>query len=775
MRQPEPGTARQPRDDEVLSTLAACAQLPARVRMLAEGMLGIVAAVVERVLGQALTDFEQQLFKQADQARSSGEQQLAFEALREVKRGRADVASRCLQHLESSLAKLDIAPEPAASAAHAPRRPLELVDSRDLEESIALQEIAVRTEIRHSQALYALGHRFGVLAGAPVVDVEALPLGPHNFGAALRYAAACLDLGTDFRVALYRQFERHVSAELGALYAALNDYLIENRILRYLPSLTLKPRIGGEAQSPARERGATAAEPSANAAAKRTLVASDTEPLPSTAMASPTASPIDSRDSELFATLRELLTGRRAATGAPVAPATKTGANYVATPDDLQAVLGALQTRPATPMMLGGRLVPRSVGHVKQDLLAQLRQLTPDGKPARLAEEDSDTIDLVGMLFDYVLKDTRPSGATQALLTKLQVPVLRAALNDKTFFSRRNHPARLLLNAIAETGTHWIDDGDGDADRGLIEKMQLVVDRATGEFEGSPGLFEELLSDLSRHMATLARKAEMAERRHVDAAKGRERLDLARDRAIVAISERLAKGKPGRFVRTLLEQAWTDVLALTLLRQGEDSDAWRRRLQVADQLILGGEPTPPIRAELEQGLGQLGFVGEEIELTLRQLDSSAPACDTDAGTRTEAALKLKTMTRLGDDGSETAAARERRTPAPAALNTQERQMLERLRTLPFGTWFEFVVNQQGETVRRKLSWFSPLTGRCLFVNQRGARADERTLEQLARALVGGQARIAPVEKESLIDRAWSALVGTLRQFSGRGPAPAPAN
>lgn len=770
MRQPEPGSARRPREDEALPRLASQIQLPQRVRMLAEGMLGIVGTAIERVLGQALTEFEQQLFKQADQARNSSDQQLTLEALREIKRGRADVASRCMQHLESSLVKLDALPEPATQAADAARRPLELVDSRDLEESIAVQEIATRSEIRHSQALYALGHRFGVLAGAPVFDVETLPLGPYKLGAALRYAAACLDLSTDFRLGLYRQFERQITAELGAIYAALNDYLIENRVLPHMQAVTLKPRFAGEAASKPRPSTAVSEAPTETAAGRPVEPES---PPPSATPA--TFNPSDPRDSELFSTLRELLAGRRTTTGTAPASMPTGATNYVATPDDLQAVLGALQTRPAAPMMLGGRLVQRNVGHVKQDMFAQLRQLTPDGKPARLAEEDSDTIDLVGMLFDHVLKDGRPSSATQSLLTKLQVPVLRVALRDKSFFSRRSHPARQLINTIAETGAYWIDEGDGEVDRSLIEKMQLVVDRATTEFEGRLGLFEELMSDLSRHMTTLARKAEMTERRHVDAAKGRERLDIARDQAVAAISERLAKGKPGRFVRTLLEQTWTDVLALTLLRQGEDSDAYRRRLQVADQLILGGEPTPPVRAELEQGLAQLGFVDEETDVTLRQLDGSTPGSEVNAGSRTEVALKLKAKTRLGDDGSETAAARERRPIAPPViLSAQERQMLERLRTLPFGTWFEFVTNQQGDVVRRKLSWFSPLTGRCLFVNQRGARADERTLEQLACALVNGQVRIATVEKESLIDRAWNALVGTLRQFSGGVPAAAPA-
>jgi hypothetical protein len=101
-------------------------------------------------------------------------------------------------------------------------------------------------------------------------------------------------------------------------------------------------------------------------------------------------------------------------------------------------------------------------------------------------------------------------------------------------------------------------------------------------------------------------------------------------------------------------------------------------------------------------------------------------------------------------------------------------MLERLKTLPFGTWFEFRTNQQGDKVRRKLAWFSTLTSRCLFVNQRGARTDEKTLEQLALDVVTGQANIVEDVQESIVDRAWKAIVSSLKNLVGRDPIPVPA-
>ena len=85
-------------------------------------------------------------------------------------------------------------------------------------------------------------------------------------------------------------------------------------------------------------------------------------------------------------------------------------------------------------------------------------------------------------------------------------------------------------------------------------------------------------------------------------------------------------------------------------------------------------------------------------------------------------------------------------------------------TMPFGAWFELSINQQGERVRRKLAWYSTVTGHALFVNQRGVRTDEKSLHQLAHDIVHGQAAIIEPEQESLVDRAWKAIMASLRQL-----------
>jgi hypothetical protein len=765
-----PVVPRQP----VLKKLALRRDLPQRVRHILTGLLGICTRSLADSVGATFDEYELELPRQATRARSVEQSRRWFESLREVKRARGEVALRFLANIEDALTHFDAGTD-ARGATHAQdgmqhiRVELSLVETGDLELSLAAQEIATRSEIRHSLALLDLGHRFGVLAGQPAFEAERMVLGPAHMLRALRDANSCLDLPAEHRVLFCHAFDRVALSAIGTFYAALNAFFVEHRILRHL-----------RAHAPVRPRsksGSTEEQTPANVAGPRS------DPVAPESLAPARIAGESSGDPELFTTLRGLLAGRQRAPQARIVAAPGSH-GYVPSAEQVQSVLGRLQSKPAAPAEAGGTVAQRPVTHLRQELLDQLHQFAPAGQRLQLDAEDSDTIDLVGMLFDYIEKSAPANGSTQKMMTQLQVPLLRVALRDKSFFSQGSHPARLLLNAIAETGIHWIDDSEGEADPVLLKKMHLVIERLNAEFDGDLSLIERMLGDLSQHVQTLAHKAEVSERRLVDATKGREKLGLARETASNAIAARVATAKPGRLLRTMLEQAWTDVLALTLLRHGETSDAYRKQLEVADQLIAAGgsrgsadQPAvAALRQEVERGLGQVGFHHEEIQAVVRHLLAPGEVVrEDDQPSQTQIAVRLKSKIHLGHAAGEEKplqAAAVRR--AALQLDPAELHMLERLRAIPFGTWFEFATNQQGDRVRRKLSWYSTITGRCLFVNPRGARAFERTLEQLAREIVQGQANIAAPEKESLVDRAWNAIAASLRQLTRQAPASAPA-
>ena len=76
-------------------------------------------------------------------------------------------------------------------------------------------------------------------------------------------------------------------------------------------------------------------------------------------------------------------------------------------------------------------------------------------------------------------------------------------------------------------------------------------------------------------------------------------------------------------------------------------------------------------------------------------------------------------------------------------------------------------NKQGDVRRQRLSWYSPITDNALFVNARGQRVGEQSLDSLARLMARNQARVVTEERGRLIDRAWHATLRALRGLTGR--------
>lgn len=803
------------------------ANLAPRVRHLLEGSYQVSWPVLEPVLGKALEALDAELFKLADQARSSGEQQRYFDSLREFRsrrsdfvRGFRDTLQRCM------LALLDpkVRDESLRSAQRSGADSIELslIDPADLEEDLVLSEIAAKAESRANRQLYALAYRYAVIAGRPPLEMEALPLGPHKLCACARAASRCFDVVLAHRILFYRHIDRAVFADPAPLYEAVNTYLIEHQVLANLNTVglarqraeTVEAEEGNvpEAQVPDDEPAPPSPEPSPTASLSERSVMGGQDSAFARLMreqpAAPAPTATDSAvDSQFFETLRELLAGRRKdpALGPEIQqPPVQT--------EDVQAVLSVLQAQPSASVMVSGKWTNRRVTHIKQDLMNQLRGLS-GGKPARLREEDSDTIDLVGYLFDHLMADYRPNSVSHGLISRLQVPLLKVALQDKSFFTRRSHPARQLLNMIAETSAFWIEDEEQD--RPVIEKLQVVVDRVSREFDNDVGVFDSVFDDLSKHLGGLRKKADVAEKRHVEAAKGREKLELARAAAQEAVQQRMFDSEPPEAVRTLLESAWSDAIALALLRQGVDSPKTRERLAVVDQLLALFKPDPnrpnpqvqleELRPALEDGLAAIGFHEEAIGKTWNDVNRllKQPQ-NAGADVQTAIAEIVRLQPRLGADSAahapvavvqqaeqesasqEPANAAEAdsgssilqalRKPEKLPLGEREIAMIERIKRLPFGTWFEFAVNQQGEKVRRKLCWFSPVTGRCLFVNARGVKSEERMIEQLARDMVRGNAAVVTEQQEGLIDRAWNGIVSMLKGLApGREPQPQPSD
>ncbi|MEL1266059.1 DUF1631 domain-containing protein [Pseudoxanthomonas putridarboris] len=875
--------APRPPSPAAAPTTIASAPLPPRVRRVLQNLYDHIAPDFITALNGMLAEFEQQLFKQAEQARNNNRQAEHFVNLRALQKNRGELIPHYMFGLEAELAALRTprAVNEEKSPVRVDYQTLTLVEDAVMDQEIVLREVARRHEIRANAQMMMLGQRMGVLAGGPAFDADTLPLGPNRLCHVLKDAAANLEIALDAQLVLYRTFDTKVMQNYTEWAGTVNQFLSREGIL---PGLVYTPRrvraTDAIRRSPLDERdsgarpmtnwqgqaGAShwttltpdqlgavasaltgtphaAAQPGAGGGGSTTTAPGGAAPHAGGGAAAasgaagsspvPAGSPDEWAGS--FEVLQKLLSIRRGgleadalaqaghgpglAAGGATGPAVAGGGSGAAadgsgpgpghagggegaagntgdpahsagtggteagagtspghsaantggsvpmrrllpTPDVLDT-LQVLQTAPLPPRTPDQPR--RTVQDLQQELLTRVRE--QHGPQASLASADSDTFELLDLLYNEIEREVQHDAPAADLLVRLQVPVVQAALRDRNFFLRAQHPARDLLNTVAESGATWL--GEDDVDPHLVQKLHTAVDTVVETYQGDEKVFEDANQDVQKHLTAMARKAELAERRHIEAARGKDRLEVAKQRAADTIRTALSESQPQKFVQALLNQAWADVLTLTLLRNGESSGEWAEQLQTTLEIVAAttAENAPPnaeLAGKVEKSLVQVGYHEDEAAAIARRLSSSE---EDETTSRTELTARLKARTRLGEKGEARKKPAQPRTP-------QEQECYDYLRTLPFGTWFEFTRNQQGDVHRQRLSWFSPITGNALFVNQRGQRVGEHSLDMLAHLMAKGQAQVVTEDRGRLIDRAWNATLKALRSLTGKGDAPA---
>ncbi|HEX8778067.1 MAG TPA: DUF1631 domain-containing protein, partial [Rhodanobacter sp.] len=625
----------------------------------------------------------------------------------------------------------------------------------DLEESLAITSMGSKHESRLARDLFAINQRLSVICGGRKIEDANNPIAPAALSQAFRQALRELTADMRVKLLIYKLFDRYVLSTLEELYAEANELLARAGVL---PQLRVAAPRGGSAVA----RGTVAAPSAATSAAG-------------------TAEAADPAAAELLQTLHSLFAARRGG-GVPAAARAGDTGGPPPSASELLGALSVLQTQLAAghvqqaPSMVDGtgNFDREAVSQLKEQLLGQLGALR-GARPSHVAGIDEDTIDLVGMLFEFILEDDTLPAEMQVLLARLQIPYLKAAILDRKLFAHRQHPARRLLDALAEQAKGWSPESDRDGR--LHDKVKAIVDQLLHEFDDDLGIFERLLLDLQQFHETNRRRSELAEQRVAESTRGREKLEQARRRAAREIVERIDGRKLPPLVHEVLARAWANHLVLVLLRQGEDSGEFRDALRFVDDFIASTRPAqdavarqqlrqllPGIERSLRQGLVNVAFQPQDIERLLAQLrdwyglqlgepaSAARPAAEVAAAAVAAIPESIQPIVEPPAEQDELP-----EESVPVATDSPEWHQVEALQP---GVWLEFQLPDE-PMVRAKLSWISPMSGRYLFVNRRGLKVADYAPQELAVLLAGGHAQV--LATNALFDRAMSAIVSRLRQ------------
>ena len=274
----------------------------------------------------------------------------------------------------------------------------------------------------------------------------------------------------------------------------------------------------------------------------------------------------------------------------------------------------------------------QSTTNLKQFVIQQLQQQDESFSVNNINPIDQDVIDVVSMLFDFILEDNNIPDAAKAHIARLQIPLLKAAIIDKDFFSTNKNPARNLLNALAHAAIGIIDEDDTSSQK-LLSEIQRVVDNINSELEDDLSLFDTQLNLFNTFMEEHDNREENISHKIERKSKRKEDNALAYQWVEDTVDEILDEKHLPDFIVDLIHGPWKKVMLNTYLNNGQNSDTWKNQVRFIDVLEWSIQPKHESvdRQKLANIIGQLVLTlrnglqviqvsGEDIQSILMQLE-----------------------------------------------------------------------------------------------------------------------------------------------------------
>jgi len=507
----------------------------------------LLSKTLQQGLSQLFSEADDVLFERANLAGSNIDQSVYFDAMRSLRLARSQLAQDCFTQLRQAF--MDLAkPQPSYSAAVAPTDydtlelnadDVTLVSDDALEEEVAIKSMVEKYLQNHTVPIDHLWRRcFHLLGKRGKNDITRLPSHPKALAEGFVNLLDSMSLQIKIKLLLLKLFERTVLKRFCEIYPKINDRLANQGILPDLQRQISQERRQKFSQ---RRRGAAA----------NTLV-----------------------QGQALGELHQLIGSQSSALFNDAAFPENPGAAELSS-EQLCGLVAQLQnTR-----------VNSNDNSAGDQIASRLHQLVAErGKVSQL---DKNIINLVHMLFEYIWEDPNLASPMRALLSRMQIPLIKVALVDASFLQAGSHPARQLLNEMARCALGWDEARElaGGKPDSLLNQLEVIVTRVQDEFDQDINLFTELHQQLRKFLDRELRRADLVTQRTVDQARGQALAQDAKELVAAVLGELIREHDAPPSVEVLLLQAWSRVMQMEALKHGAETEAWASKLNIAKQFI----------------------------------------------------------------------------------------------------------------------------------------------------------------------------------------------
>lgn len=255
------------------------------------------------------------------------------------------------------------------------------------------------------------------------------------------------------------------------------------------------------------------------------------------------------------------------------------------------------KAEPSTPYAEGGL-----AGMMAVNLIRAHREELMQASSGKL---DHMVIDVVGSLFDQILSDPRVPPQMARQIARLQLPVLRVAMNDATFFSSRRHPVRRFVNRIASLACAFDEFDDGPGRAFLARVRELVQEIVEGDFDQIE-LYTAKLAELESFIGDQT-QGEVQQSPAAATLESKESELRIQQRYMLQLSAALKPMQLPEYLRDFLSQVWSQALVLAVRREGPASERFQRFKRAGRDVVMSVQPkgSPVLRKRFLMQLPQL--------------------------------------------------------------------------------------------------------------------------------------------------------------------------
>lgn len=726
----------------------------------------IAAKYLKKQLQYMFDNVDDFLFDLADKAESNAQQTLYFDSMREIRLQKKfienDFHKQFNKHYINTLNSFDNDEEQDSNKNNVfSERVLDgllLVEDDELEESLAISNMISKSYSLFRELLFALDQRYSYLLNVTGIEKEENPLGPTNLCSAFKCAVKRIDADIKVKLIVYKLFDRYVVQHFDELYQEINKSLAQAGVLPNIKVKIQNSKPTTRSSAPAKENNTQTTDQ------KISLDGSGQYENQAGGQFS-TSHPSQGSAGGVFSTLQDLLSNQRRYSGTPDTPGTEAQHQTLAenSIDSFQShdILNALSL-----MQTNSASAEHTRKTIKTDIINGIIKISGETEEKYINAPDTDAIDIVSMLFDFILDDNNIPDCMKAIIGRLQIPILKVAILDKSFFGKKSHPARQLLNELANAKIDWEGENNLENDP-LFIKIKNIVNKIVKTFEDDITIFAELLEEYH----------DFKEEEKINSEAIEEELLTAKIAVAKEIGERIIYKIPNS-IRCFITEVWKDVLLLIYMRDKKESIGWLTAIQVMDNLIWSIQPKsskdernqlvkiiPNVLQGLQDGLTLINYDRIEKEALFQELQRyhiaslKGEAKNSDAanavGMETEDDAFYQLALNREKSGTDTPTLDE---PIDPGLGLQSK-FLEMAKDIELGKWVEFN-DQDGKKSKGKLVWKSEFMGEYTFVDRKYSIVADKTTQELAVDLSNGKAKI--MIDIPLFDRALDAIITGLK-------------